>query len=122
MEQELSTSLCKGQIAKFIQQHKIKAGHVVGNAALLADTRLAFQSIDQIDHIEEPAPQASPDTGACNGDGQMGLAFPRATNQHGVTLIGNEGACSHISDQGLIDRCVIKGVNRTGFTGELQPD
>ena len=76
MEQELSTGLCKGQIAKFIEQHKIKAGHVISNAALIADTRLAFQSIDQIDHIEEPASQVSPDIGARNGDGQMVLPVP----------------------------------------------
>jgi hypothetical protein len=98
MEQELSTGLCKGQIGKFVEQHKIKTGHVVGNATLLADTRLAFQSIDQIDHIEETASQSSPDAGAGNGDGQMGLSRARATNQYGVTLIGNKGACSQVPE------------------------
>jgi hypothetical protein len=43
------------------------------------------------------------------GDGQMGLSRTRATNQHGVTLIGNEDARGQIPDQGLVDRCSIKG-------------
>jgi hypothetical protein len=49
VKQEMSTYLCKGKITKFVQEYKIKAGHVIVDAALLADTYLAFQSIDQID-------------------------------------------------------------------------
>jgi hypothetical protein len=38
VKQEMSTYLCKGKIANFVQEYKIKAGHLIGDAALLADT------------------------------------------------------------------------------------
>ncbi len=45
MEEELAARLGEGQIAEFIENHEVEAGQVIGETALPAGPRFAFQTV-----------------------------------------------------------------------------
>ena len=65
---------------------------IVGHPPLPAGAALGFESVDQIDDVEEAAARAAADAGPRDGDGQMRLAGAGAADQHDVALVGEEVA------------------------------
>src|ERR1700694_6027636 len=108
MEQELPAGLSEGQIAKFVEDNEVHAGEVVGEPALAAGAGLGLESVDEIDHVVEPAAGTSTDAASGNGDGQMGLAGAGPADQHGVALLGDESAAGEIVDERLLDRRALE--------------
>ncbi len=54
-------------------------------------------------------PRAVADAGPGDGDGQMGLAGPGATDKDDVALMGEEVAAGEVAHQRLVDRSVLEG-------------
>jgi len=79
-----AAGLGEGQIAEFVEYHKVEAGEVIGKPALPSVPGFGLQLIDEIDHVIEPAAGAAADTASADGDGQVGFAGPGAADQHGV--------------------------------------
>jgi hypothetical protein len=67
-----------------------------------------LESVDDIDHVEEPSANAGADAASGNRDGKVRLAGTGATDQHDVTLLGNEAATSEVIHKGLIDRRALE--------------
>src|SRR5271157_6378825 len=88
MEEQLPARLCERQIAKFIQDHEVEAGEVIGHPPLAAGPRLAVEPVDQIDDIVEAPSGAASDAGPGDRDGKMAFAGAGSANQDGVALLG----------------------------------
>ncbi len=82
------------------------ARRVVRHAALLARAGLGLEPVHEIDDVEEAAAGAVADEGACDGDGEVGLAGAGSTDQDDVALIGHEVASRKVMDQSFVDRGV----------------
>ncbi len=93
-------------LLSIVEDDEVETVEVVGRPPLLAAARFRFQSIDQIDDIEEAPACSVADqcTGNCNGE--MALSGSRAADENDVALIGDEGAGSQFPHQGFIDRCI----------------
>ena len=65
---------------------------MIGDAALPTGSSLGLELVDEIDGGEEASPRSGSDAIACDGDGKMGLASSRSADQHGIALLGEEGA------------------------------
>lgn len=102
MEQELTASLGKWQIAEFVEDDEVETVEIVGRPPLLAAARFRFQPIDQIDDVEEAPACSVADQCTGNRDGEMALTGSRAADEDDVTLISDEGAGSQLSHQGFI--------------------
>ena len=92
MEEELAAGLSEGQIAEFVEDNKIDAGEIIGEAALPAGAGFALQPVDEVDDSVKAASGAAADAASRDGDGEMRLAGTGAADQHGVALLGEEGA------------------------------
>src|SRR5262245_52099946 len=103
MEQELAAGLSERQIAEFIKDDEVHTSEVICEAALTSVARLGLKSINEIDHVVEPTAGAGSDAASGNGDGQVGLAGPGATNEHGIALLLEEGAAGEIAHECLVD-------------------
>ena len=75
-----------------------------GEPALASIAGLDLEPVDQIDDVVEPAAGAAADAASSNRDGQMGLAGTGSADQHGVALLGKEGAAGEIAHERLVDR------------------
>jgi hypothetical protein len=80
----------------------------LGEPALATTTGLGLESIDEIDHVVEPAAGATADAVSCNGDGKMRLASTGPAYQHGVALRGDESDAGEVVDERLVDRRAIE--------------
>jgi len=109
MEEKLTSDLGKGQITEFIEDNQVEARQIVSKAALPAGASLGFESIDQIDDVEETATRSAANAGARDGDGKMRLAGSSPSDEDDIALLGDEVATYKITDQALIDRCIGKG-------------
>ena len=78
-----------------------------------------LEPVDKVDDVEEAAACAVADQGAGNGDGQMRLAGSGAADEHGVALVGEEGAAGQVPDQRLVDRRAVE-VELLDVLGERQ--
>lgn len=67
-----------------------------------------LQTVDEIDDIEEAAARSVADQGAGKGNRPMRLAGSGASDEHGVALVGDEGAIGKIADQHLVDRRAVE--------------
>ena len=103
VKEELAAGLGEGEIAEFVEHDEVDAGEVVGDASLLAGTVLGLQPVDQIDDVEEAAACSAADEGTGDGDGQMQLARAGAADEHGVALVGNDGAGGEVAHERLVD-------------------
>ncbi len=65
--------------------------------------------VDEIDGGEEASPRSGSDALACDRDGKMGLANSRFADQHGVALLGEQGARGDVADQSLVDGRILEG-------------
>ena len=74
MEEQLAARLRKGQIAKFIEDHDVEAGEIIGHPALAAGPSFCIEPVDQIDDIVEAPSGAAADAGPGNRDGKMAFA------------------------------------------------
>ena len=77
MEEQLPASLGERKIAEFIENDEVHASEVIGHPPLPVLTGLGFETIDEIDDVEEASAGAAADTGAGDCDGQMGFAWRR---------------------------------------------
>jgi len=84
--------MSEGQIAELVEDHEVEARQIIRDSSLTTVTRLSLEPVDEIDYVEEATPGAAADTGPGDRDGEVALAGPRATNQHGIALLGQEGA------------------------------
>jgi hypothetical protein len=91
VEEKLTTGLCEREIAKVIKRDEIKTTEIVSNAPLFASTCLALKPVDQINNVDEAAPETIADTGPCDGNGQRGFACACPTNEYGTTIVCDEG-------------------------------
>src|ERR1700759_3526368 len=104
MEEQLAAGLGERQIAEFIEHDEVEAGQIVGESTLPTATRLALQSIDEINDGVKAAARASADAGSRDGNGEMRLARACAADQNGIALLGDEPAGRQVAHQRLIDR------------------
>ena len=74
-----------------------------------SSTGLGLQPVHQVDDIEEPAPGTIADDRTRDRHGDMGLAGPRAANQHDIALLAEELPAGQIPHQRLVDRRIIEG-------------
>ena len=56
MEEQLPTAFTEGQVTKFVQNHEVLPCKAFSKFASSVVEFLLFQSVDQIDKIEEPSP------------------------------------------------------------------
>ena len=94
MEEQLPASLSDGQIAEFVENGEVLAGEVIGNSALPPCACFGLQTIDEINRIEEAATQASANAASRDGNGEMRLAGPGATDENDIALLRDEAAPS----------------------------
>ena len=108
MEQELSSGLSEGQVAKLVENDEVHSGELIGDPTLPSVAGLDLEPIDEIDHVVEPATGAGADAASGDGNGQMGLAGAGAADQHGVALLGDEATTGEVTDERLIDRRALE--------------
>jgi hypothetical protein len=82
---------------------------ILRHPSLAAGAGLCFKPVYQVHDGEEPAAGAIADTGARDGNREVGLAGARAADQHDVALMRQELAASQVAHQGLVDRRAIEG-------------
>ena len=88
--------------------------------SLAAGPGFGVQPVDQVDDVEEPAARAAADAGPRDGDRQMALSRTGAADEHGIALLGQEGAGGEIAHQGLVDRRAGEG-EVVDILGQGQP-
>lgn len=103
VEQELATGLGEREVAKLVQDQEVEAGDQIGGSTLALGARFGVELVDEIDDIEEPPAAAVSDAGARDADREMGLAGPRAADQHEIALMIQKVAGGEVADQGLVD-------------------
>ena len=109
MEQELATGLGERQIAEFVEDDEVHPGQVIGQACPAGHYGPQTpEPVDEVDDVVEPASGAATDAASGNGDGQVGLASAGTADQHGVALLGEEGAAGKIAHQRLVDRRALE--------------
>jgi hypothetical protein len=69
VEEKLTTGLCEREIAKVIKQDEIKTAEIVCNAPLFASACLALNPVDQINNVDEAAPETIADRGVTGLNG-----------------------------------------------------
>ena len=104
VEQQLAAGLSEGQIAKFVEDDEVASDELVRGTALASGAEFGLEVVDQVDDVVAAATGALSDTGAGDGDGEMGLAGAGAADQHDVALALQEVAAGEFLDQGLIAR------------------
>jgi hypothetical protein len=82
----------KGQIAEFIEDNEVHAGQVIGKPTLPSIAGFNLETIDEIDHVVEPASGARSNAAASDRNRKMGFAGAGSSHQHGITLFGQESA------------------------------
>jgi len=87
VEQELTTGLCEGKIAQFVENDEVHAGQMLGEPALSSVSGLGLEPVDEIDYVVETAACTIADTASGDSDGQMGLAGTGAANQNDIALL-----------------------------------
>jgi hypothetical protein len=58
MEQQPAAGLGERQVAKFVEDDEVHPGQMLGNTALPAVAGLDLQTVDEVDHVVEPAARA----------------------------------------------------------------
>ena len=103
MEQELPAGLGEGQIAKLVEDDEVASDELVRGTALASGAEFGLEVVDQVDDVVAAATGAPSDTGAGDGDGEMGLSGAGAADQHDVALALQEATCGELLDQGLVE-------------------
>ena len=109
MKEQLAAGLREWQVAELVEDDEVHAREIFGEPALAVGSGLVLQPGDEIDDSVEAAAGAAADAAAGNGDGEMRFAGAGAADQHGVALLGEEGAGGEIADQAFVDRRAGKG-------------
>ena len=91
VEQELPAGLGEGQVAELIKDDEVHARQMISKATLANVAGLGLEPVDEIDYVVETAAGAGPDAASGNGDGEMRFAGAGSANQHGITLLCEEG-------------------------------
>ena len=104
VEQQLATGLGEGQVAEFVEDDEVASDELVRGTVLASGAEFGLEVVDQVDDVVAAATGALSDTGAGDGDGEMGLSGAGAADQHDVALALQEVAAGEFLDQGLIDR------------------
>jgi hypothetical protein len=74
MKQQLAAGLGEGQVSEFVEDDKVHAGQIFGEAALAAGAGFALEPVDEVDDGVKAATAAAADAGPGDGDGEMALA------------------------------------------------
>jgi hypothetical protein len=74
MKEQLAAGLGEREIAEFVEHDEVKPGQIIGEPALSAGARFAFQAIDEIDDSVKAAASAAADAGPRDGYGEMRFA------------------------------------------------
>ena len=104
LDGQLATGLGEGQVAEFVEDDEVASDELVRGTALASGAEFGLEVVDQVDDVVAAATGALSDTGAGDGDGEMGLSGAGAADQHDVALALQEVAAGEFLDQGLIDR------------------
>ena len=59
--------------------------------------------------VKKRPARSGADADSRDGDRQMGLAGAGSADQHGVALLGEEGAAGEVANESLVDRRVLEG-------------
>src|SRR5882724_7374704 len=81
---------------------------MIGDAALPSIAGLGFETVDEVDHVVEPATGTGANAASGDSDGEMGLAGAGPTDKHGVALLGDDAAAGEAVDERLVDRCAVE--------------
>jgi hypothetical protein len=90
VEQQLPAGLGKGEIAELIQDDEVHAGQVIGKAALAGIASFGLETIDEVNHIVEPATGAGSNAASGDGNSKMRLTGTGAADQNGIALLGQD--------------------------------
>ncbi len=119
MKEQLAAGLGERQVAEFAEHDEVHAGEIFGEPPLSAGAGFAFKPVDEVDDGVEAASDATANAGSRDGYGQMRLAGAGAADQHGIALLGQEGAARQIADQRFVDRRA-GGVELVDVLGQRQ--
>jgi len=108
VEQELAAGLCERQIAELVENDEVHTGQVISKSALPSIACFGFEPVDEIDHVVEPAAGTGSNATSPDRDRQMGLAGAGSTDQHSITLLGDESTAGEIAHQCFVDRRTVE--------------
>ncbi len=74
MKEQLAAGLSEGQVAEFVEDQDVEAAEETGQPTLSFGAGFRVELVEQVDAVEEAATRGVADTGACDGDGEVGLA------------------------------------------------
>jgi hypothetical protein len=74
MKEELAAGLGERQVSEFVEDNKVHAGEIFGEAALAASAGFTLQPVDQAGDGVEAATGGAADAGPGDGYGEMRLA------------------------------------------------
>ena len=92
MKEELPARLGEREIPELVQDDEVHAGQSVREPAGTAGLALGLELVHEVDDVKEARLGALADTGASDADREMGLPGPGAPDEHGVSLLAEEGA------------------------------
>ena len=102
VKQQLSAGLREGQIAKLVEYDEIFPTKIFSQPALSYGASFGLESVDQIDHIEEPTACAVTNASASNRYGKMRFAGAGPTDQHKIALMRQKVAAGEIAHQRFV--------------------
>jgi hypothetical protein len=66
-----------------------------GEPALTSVAGLAFETVDEVDHVVDATARAGADAASDDCDGQIGLSGTDTADQDGDALLGDEAAAGY---------------------------
>jgi hypothetical protein len=111
VEEELPAGLREGQVSEFIEDDKVEAREVVGQATLLAAARLGLEPVHHVDDVEQAPAGAAPDERPGDGDCEVGL--PRAGPADEDDVCAGRRRSRRLRDRGPGLRCSRSRRSRT---------
>ena len=86
VEQQLAAGPGEGQVAEFVEDDEVASDEWVRGTALACGAEFGLEVVDPVDDVVAAATGALSDTGAGDGDGEMGLCGAGAADPHDVAL------------------------------------
>ena len=87
----MSAGLGERQVTEFVQYDQVDPDQGVDQASGLIGIGLGLEFVDQVDDVEESGLGAVADTGAGDGDSEVGFPGAGATDEDRVALTREEG-------------------------------
>ena len=104
MEQHLAAGPWEGQVAEFVEDDEIEPLELPGEGTGATVAAFGFETIDEIDGIEEARSGAVADDVGGDGDGQVRLAGSGSADKDGIAPLCQESSLMQTTNQRLVYR------------------